>query len=113
MHAPAAPFDGVSNASAIVVAPMLVGERRWFSLFCFSNLAEGHAKNILRRSTGRKAGKREKVMEKKRGFVFSIRQLRRRTRGGKLSSMKRCFLSFVFLSSNYLSFPLSECFLTL
>ena len=41
-----------------------------FAVFSFFTLAEGHAKTLLRRSSGRKAGKREAVVEKKPGFVF-------------------------------------------
>ena len=52
------------------------------SLFCFTELAQGHEKT-LRCSTGRQAGKRERVTERKRGFVFRCNALCRPRRGGK------------------------------
>jgi hypothetical protein len=61
----------VQTASAI--ARCFLGERRWFSLFFFCALAEGTTQALSRRSRGRKAGKRARVMEKERGFSCSIR----------------------------------------
>ena len=63
----AAASSWVSKASAIV---MLVKERRCFSLFCFCRTLRGQEKTLLRRSKGRKSGKRERVMEEKTRFCF-------------------------------------------
>ena len=92
---------------AIVLLSMLVGERG-FPLFCFRSLAEGHVETILRRSRGRKAGKREKIVEKKTGFCVSDSDaLRRRYRGGKSES------SFFLLNLNPFSNKKRHSFLPL
>ena len=49
-----------------------LGERLFNLLFSFCNLAEVTQETLLRRSFGRKAGKRERVMEEKRGFVCCV-----------------------------------------
>ena len=62
------------SASAIAQCFDACPRARVFLLFFFSSLAEGHVTTSLRRSRGLKAGKKERVTERKPGLVFSIKE---------------------------------------
>ena len=71
---------GVECCGQSCVASMLPRRPPFFSLLCFCDLAEGHATtSLLRRSRGRKAGKRQRVMR----FVFEDEETKRREREKK------------------------------
>ena len=61
---------GVEGFGHRPVASMLFKNARSFAVLLLHNLGEGARRLLLRRSTGRKAGKRARVQEEKPGFVF-------------------------------------------